>query len=40
MEGRYPEHAKKIHRIAGAAYTKDLFVKTKELKLCALKMLR
>lgn len=40
MEGRYPEHAKKIHRIARAAYTKDLFVKTKELKLCALKMLR
>ncbi len=40
MEGRYPEHSKKIHRIARAVYTKELFIKTKELKSCILKTLR
>lgn len=40
MEGRYPEHTKKIHRIAKASYTKELIRKTKELKTCVLKTLR
>lgn len=40
MEGRYPEHAKKIHRIAKAAYTKELFLKAKSLKTCVQKILR
>jgi hypothetical protein len=40
MEARYPEHAQKIHKIAKAAYTRNLIEKTNELKKCVLKILR
>lgn len=40
MEGRYPEHQMKIHKLAKAVYTKGLFQKSTELKKCLLKSLR
>ncbi len=40
MEGRYPEHARKVHKLAKAVYTKELIRKTNDFKKCVLKTLR